>query len=411
MSKIVIVAAAAALALVLGVTQARAVIVDAAPTWPIPEDAPPAPPPIPTLPEAGETPPPATAISDPVQPGAVCGDWYRQSSYGGAWSGGTTWWEYQCTYEYPQCVGACSADWAPYVWIDYFYWDGSNAVFYGEFFWDSYYDSMYVASGCSYWWDAATSQWYLIQCPVEEPANSTPTASVASSCSSLSCTFDGNESSDSDGTIATYEWVFGDGTAASGVAVQHTYAQPGTYTVTLTVTDDGGAWDRDSTTVAVTRPNAAPAAAAIRSCSALSCNFDGSGSRDSDGAIVAYSWDFGDGSSGTGKLVQHTYAHAGTYSVSLTVTDDAGATATITNTVLVLNLTASGYKVKGVRKVDLAWNGPSSESFAVYRDGVVIATVTGGAYTDAVGRSGGSYVYEVCAPAMNTCSNDATVNF
>jgi len=63
--------------------------------------------------------------------------------------------------------------------------------------------------------------------------------------------------------------------------------------------------------------------------------FDASGSYDPDGSIVKYIWDFGDGASGTGKIVAHTYSRAGTYTVRLTVQDDRGATDTATATVRV----------------------------------------------------------------------------
>jgi chitodextrinase len=53
---------------------------------------------------------------------------------------------------------------------------------------------------------------------------------------------------------------------------------------------------------------------------------DGSGSYDSDGSIIDYSWTFGDGTSGSGKKPTHTYTSAGTYSISLTVTDNDGDT-------------------------------------------------------------------------------------
>jgi chitodextrinase len=398
--------AALAASLVLGaVRDAEAVI-----TEPLPADAPLAPPPIPTLPAAGDTPPPADVIADPVEPGAVCGGWYQQSSYAGAWSTSSTWWEYQCRHEYPQCVGMCNADWGPYVWIDYFYWDGSNPVFYGEFFGDFYFNSMWSASGCSYWWDAPTSQWYLIQCPPEEPGNQQPTASVASSCSDLSCGLDGSGSSDSDGTIVAYEWVFGDGTAASGVAVQHAYAQPGTYVVTLTVTDDAGASDSDSTTVAVTAPNLAPTAAFTHSCSGLSCAFNGSGSTDSDGAIVGYEWVFGDGTTASGVAVQHTYAQPGSYTVTLTVTDDDGSLDIESKAVALITLTARGYTAKGLKEVDLAWTGSNAAGFHVYRNGTRIATAQATAYTDTIyKKDAGSYVYKVCAVATPVCSNKATV--
>jgi chitodextrinase len=52
--------------------------------------------------------------------------------------------------------------------------------------------------------------------------------------------------------------------------------------------------------------------------------FSGSGSSDSDGAIVRYAWDFGDGATANGVKVSHVYAQAGSYQVSLRVTDDGG---------------------------------------------------------------------------------------
>jgi PKD repeat protein len=406
-ARIIVLAAAAAL-LVGGAAafDARAVI-----TEPLPADAPIAPPPIPVLPEAGETPPPADVIADPIEPGAACGGWYQQSSYGGAWSAGSTWWEYQCTYTYPQCYFMCNADWGPYVWVDYFYWDGSNPVFYGEFFGDFYFDSWYSASGCSYWWDAPSSQWYLIQCPGQEPGNDPPAASVASSCSGLSCSFDGSASSDSDGTVVSYEWAFGDGTAVSGATVEHAYAQPGTYTVTLTVTDDDGASASDSTTVAVTTPNAPPTAAFTHSCVALSCSFDANPSSD-DGTIEAYRWTFGDGTSGGGRTTEHSYGQAGGYTITLTVSDDAGATGTESKTVILIRLTARGYRLRGLRKVDLSWSGPSGATYVVYRNGTRIATVEATADTDTLNSSGSATnTYRVCAPVISTCSNEATVTF
>jgi PKD repeat protein len=60
--------------------------------------------------------------------------------------------------------------------------------------------------------------------------------------------------------------------------------------------------------------------------------FNGSGSYDYDGSIVAYLWDFGDGSNATGVTPTHTYAQNGTYTVTLTVTNNEGATNTSTTT-------------------------------------------------------------------------------
>ena len=128
--------------LALGAAQAGAVVFESGPVWPIPTNAPPAPPPVLALPAAAATAPPASEIADPITPSAVCGDWYLQGDYGDRWPAGSTWWEYRCSHETTfydnpctsgQCDGFCwYCSWETQVWTNYFYWDGSNAVFYGE---------------------------------------------------------------------------------------------------------------------------------------------------------------------------------------------------------------------------------------------------------------------------------------
>ena len=67
----------------------------------------------------------------------------------------------------------------------------------------------------------------------------------------------GAGSTDSDGTVESYAWDFGDGDTDVGVAPPHTYAAEGTYTVFLTVTDDDGAPDDTSQPVSVTETTGA----------------------------------------------------------------------------------------------------------------------------------------------------------
>ena len=173
--------------------------------------------------------------------------------------------------------------------------------------------------------------------------NVAPTAASSTSLAGSTATFDGSASSDRDGSIVRHGWDFGDGTTGTGATVAHTYAAPGTYSVTLTVTDDKGATGRRTSllTVAPATPNAAPAAAFTVGGTGLTAAFDGSGSGDGDGEIRSWAWDFGDGTTGTGATAQHTYAKDGSYTVRLTVTDDDGATGSTTRTATVAAPTAS----------------------------------------------------------------------
>lgn len=65
-------------------------------------------------------------------------------------------------------------------------------------------------------------------------------------------TFDGSASSDSDGSIISYEWDFGDGNTSSDMNPENTYSTTGTYTVTLKVTDDDNAESTDTASVIIT---------------------------------------------------------------------------------------------------------------------------------------------------------------
>ena len=92
--------------------------------------------------------------------------------------------------------------------------------------------------------------------PTPTPISPTSKASVTSTDVKVgeSISFDGSASIDPDGTITSYEWNFGDANTASGAIVSHTYTRSGTYTVKLTVTDDGGLTDTDTITITVETP-------------------------------------------------------------------------------------------------------------------------------------------------------------
>lgn len=81
--------------------------------------------------------------------------------------------------------------------------------------------------------------------------------------------------------------------------------------------------------------NSLPTAVFTQNATDLTVDFDGSSSSDTDGTITDWAWDFGDGNTGNGEFVSHTYAASGSYNVALTVTDDGGATNTTNKTIAV----------------------------------------------------------------------------
>ena len=89
------------------------------------------------------------------------------------------------------------------------------------------------------------------------PANQPPTAAFTSTVAGFTVNLDASGSHDPDGTIVAYSYDFGDGTAGTGRTTSHVYSAPGTYTITLTVTDNGGATSTTSRTVTVSYPTSA----------------------------------------------------------------------------------------------------------------------------------------------------------
>ncbi|HEY8718478.1 PKD domain-containing protein [Pengzhenrongella sp.] len=162
--------------------------------------------------------------------------------------------------------------------------------------------------------------------------NSPPTASFTATGGELTASVDAAASTDADGTIASYDWDFGDTTTGTGVSTSHAYATGGTYTLTLTVTDDQGATATTSHPVVVTNPNQPPVASFFATTWGMSASVNAAASTDPDGTVASYAWDFGDGATAVGSSASHVYAAPGAYPIKLTVTDNAGATGTTTQT-------------------------------------------------------------------------------
>ncbi|HLQ42370.1 MAG TPA: PKD domain-containing protein, partial [Thermoplasmata archaeon] len=148
--------------------------------------------------------------------------------------------------------------------------------------------------------------------------------------------FDASGSSDPDGNIVSYAWNFGDSTGGSGVTAAHTYLTFGTFNTTLTVTDNESFTATAYRHIVVRAPplasfTATPNPAVVRA----SVTFNASASRDPDGNIVAYAWDFGDSTTGSGAITTHPYAVPGTYNVTLNVTDNSSLNGTAHHDVVV----------------------------------------------------------------------------
>jgi PKD repeat protein len=285
-------------------------------------------------------------------------------------------------------------------------------------------------------------------------ANQPPVAGFSASTELLQATFT-DTSTDTDGTVDSWSWDFGDGNSSTSQNPVHNYSSYNTYSVSLTVTDDDGVtdnhtadvtvapdliapvitllganpdsvgqyetysepgytanddvdgdisgsvivggWDYDTSVPGVkaltydvsdaasnpavqrTRnvtvvANQDPVAAFLYSDNGLSVDFTDTSS-DSDGSVVAWSWDFGDSGSSSAQNPMHVYADDGSFTVSLTVTDDDSHTGQTSQLITLLaapdGLTATP---DAIDSVDLSWNDNSS-----VETGYIIERSLGGA--------------------------------
>ena len=111
----------------------------------------------------------------------------------------------------------------------------------------------------------------------------------------------------------------------------------------------------------------------------------------------------------------------GTHTITASVTDAGGLTDTETRTITItaapaptITLTTSGFKVKGVRNVNLTWTPTGGGTMDVYLGSSIVVDVTpnDGAHTYVIGGKGaGSFTFKVCQTGTTVCSNTSTVNF
>jgi len=193
--------------------------------------------------------------------------------------------------------------------------------------------------------DGATNNTNLFITVKDRP----PVASIIANRTKINTTdsiqFDGSQSSDKDGSIANYTWIFPNSVVKYGPKLSYKFNLPnGSYQVTLVVTDDDGSLDFTSLDIKIgnKRPVVNPGLDVVAMTFDI-ITFDGSDSYDPDGSIVNFTWDMGDGGKRYNSTFQYYYQDDGTYTVRLTVIDNEGAVNSSTIKVRVMNRPPTAY--------------------------------------------------------------------
>ncbi|MCO4769607.1 MAG: PKD domain-containing protein [Deltaproteobacteria bacterium] len=140
--------------------------------------------------------------------------------------------------------------------------------------------------------------------------------------------------------VLTYSWDFGDGSSGeTGDIVNYAFADDGSYTITLTVTDDGGLTDTVSQVISVANvdPTITSMTGDLSGFESQVLSWTATATDPGILDVLTYTWDFGDGNTATGPNVSNAYVNEGTFIVTLTVDDGDGGVDIETLSVEVFN--------------------------------------------------------------------------
>jgi PKD repeat protein len=182
----------------------------------------------------------------------------------------------------------------------------------------------------------------------------------------------------STGQPSSWTWAFGDGASSSAQSPEHTYAQAGTYNVTLTVANAAGSSSKSKfVTVSLGDP---PKADFGFQANGLSVTFVDQ----STGSPTSWSWDFGDGATSAQQNPTHTYARTGSYTVILTASNAGGSSRT-------------------TKLVTLASTTPPAAAFCYQRNKLVVI------FRDisTQGPTAWQWNFGDCAASPSTCQSTA----
>jgi len=151
----------------------------------------------------------------------------------------------------------------------------------------------------------------------------------------------------STGSPTSWSWTFGDGGTSHSQNPSHTYTAAGTYSVTMTVSNQGGS-DSVSHTVTVSQAGSAPLVSFTWSPSSPKVDEAVQFTDTSTGSPTSWSWTFGDGGTSHGQNPSHTFSSAGTYSVRLTASNSYGPGTPVTHAIEVIDSQLGSLTLGGI---------------------------------------------------------------